>query len=270
MLSNIWIKMKAVAGSNFDNAMAEWQTYKETPWGRLRYRVAAANLADHLPPAPAQILDIGGGDGEDSIPLAQQGYTVRVLDFSSEMVAHGNQAARAAGVADRITFEKGDVTQLGQHLAETVFDVVLCHNVLQYVPEPTAVLTDLYNLLHPNGLLSLIITNPHAEPLAAALRDYNIADALRYLDTHKKYVPLFDTTIQRYDDSELITLLQQCGFAVTAQYGIRCVCDYMADNSLKHDPDFYTQLEALELALRDKRPYLSLARAYHFIAQKSG
>jgi hypothetical protein len=52
------------------------------------------------------------------------------------------------------------------------------------------------------------------------------------------------------------------------QYGIRAICDFIANNDLKYDSDFYQKLETLELALSDNEPYKFLARFYHFIAQK--
>jgi len=260
--------MEQVAGENFDNGMATWQEYQAAPWGRLRYGIARANLESHLPSPPAYILDLGGGNGFDAVPLAKDGFAVSVIDFSQEMIAQGKRLAEAEGVADKMAFAVGDAMQLADQFSQPTFDAVLCHNVLQYVVEPTAVLTSIHNLLKPNGVLSLIITNPHTETFGFALREYDMQAALENIDKRTKYVAPFDTTIQRYTDSELITMLNSTGFSVEAQYGIRCVCDFVADNERKFDPDFYEQLEELEMALRDKRPYISLARFYHFVGEK--
>ncbi len=248
--------------------MAAWQSYQEAPWGKLRYRVARANLKPHLPQPPARILDLGGGNGLDAVPFAKDGFKVSVMDFSTEMITQGKLLAEAEGVADKMVFAVGDATQLADHFPQPIFDAVLCHNVLQYVTEPTAVLTAVYNTLKPNGVLSLIITNPHTETLGLALREYDMQAALENIGKRQKYVELFGTKIQQYTDNELITMLTSTGFSVEAQYGIRCICDFMADNERKFDPGFYEQLEALEMAVRDKRPYLSLARFYHFIGKK--
>jgi S-adenosylmethionine-dependent methyltransferase len=260
--------MNVATGDNFDKGMHAWQAYQEAPWGKLRYRIGRANLQPHLPQPPARVLDLGGGNGFDAVPLAQDGFSVSVLDFSAEMVAQGQRFAEAKGVSDRVTFIVEDATQLADRISEPTFDVVLCHNVLQYVEDGTAVFTSIFNALKPNGILSLIITNPYAETLAAALRDYDMQVALDYLDQQEKYVEMFDTIIQRHTDTELMAMLTSANFVVEAQYGIRCICDFIADNERKFDPDFYTQLEVLEMAVRDKRPYISLARFYHFIALK--
>lgn len=257
--------MQKVTGSNFDNGFAGWQDYQQAPWGRLRYRVALVNLQRHLPSPPARILDLGGGNGLDTIPLVKLGYTAVILDFSQEMIAQGQKLAAQEQVSDKIAFQVGDAMQF---LADERFDIILCHNLLQYVGDITAVLQNIHQTLRPGGIFSFIITNPHTETLAYALRDYDLAAAQENLTKSTKYVETFDTHIQRYTDDELIDMLQACGFTLPEQYGIRAICDFMADNERKFDPDFYEQLEQLELAVSNKHPYKLLARFYHFVCQK--
>ncbi len=257
--------MEKVSGSNFDKGFAQWQDYQQAPWGKLRYRVAQANLQQHLPPPPAQILDLGGGNGLDSLPLLKLGYTAVVLDFSQEMVAQGQKLAAQAQLSDKISFQVGDATQF---LSDEKFDIILCHNLLQYVEDVTAVLQNIHQTLHPGGIFSLMITNPHTETLAYALRDYDLVTAQENLNKSTKYVETFDTHIQRYTDDELKAMLQDGGFTLLEQYGIRAICDFMADDERKFDPDFYEQLEQLEIAVSNKHPYKLLARFYHFVCQK--
>lgn len=66
-------------------------------------------------------LDLGCGTGKNSIYLAQQGYTVVGVDFSTQAIELARRNARRAGAA--VDFFTGDVTRL-DFLAEP-FDVVL-------------------------------------------------------------------------------------------------------------------------------------------------
>lgn len=50
--------------------------------GYVRTYVLHHQLLEHLPPALASILDVGGGAGHQSFPLAQAGYDVTLLDPS--------------------------------------------------------------------------------------------------------------------------------------------------------------------------------------------
>lgn len=258
--------MKQPEAANFDQAIEAWHAYQEVPWGKLRYRVAQANLQNYLPQPPARILDLGGGNGLDAISLVKLGYTAVLYDFSQEMVTQGQKLASQERVDDKITFQIGDATQLDY--GQNEFDIILCHNLLQYVEDVTTILQKICFALRPHGIFSLMITNPFTETLAAALRDYDLAAALANLNQSTRYVETFDTTIQHHADTELKTMLEATGFTVLEQYGVRCVCDYLADNERKFDPAFYEQLERLELAVSNLYPYKLLGRFYQFICQK--
>jgi 2-polyprenyl-3-methyl-5-hydroxy-6-metoxy-1,4-benzoquinol methylase len=52
-------------------------------------------LCAHLPSTPARIVDVGGGAGQQSIPLAGSGHEVTILDTSAEMLEEA--ASRAPG-----------------------------------------------------------------------------------------------------------------------------------------------------------------------------
>ena len=42
-------------------------------YGQVRTHVLHAHLTEHLPAPPAEIVDVGGGAGHQSIPLARVG-----------------------------------------------------------------------------------------------------------------------------------------------------------------------------------------------------
>ena len=48
--------------------------------GRLEYLRTRELLSRHLPPAPATVLDVGGGAGAYALPLAREGYSVHLID----------------------------------------------------------------------------------------------------------------------------------------------------------------------------------------------
>ena len=54
--------------------------------GYVRTHVLHHQLLEHLPAAPAGVLDVGGGAGHQSFPLAVAGYDVTVLDSSPAML----------------------------------------------------------------------------------------------------------------------------------------------------------------------------------------
>src|ERR1700756_5578567 len=59
--------------------------------GYVRTYVLHRHLLDHLPPPPARVLDVGGGAGNQSFPLAQAGYDVTIIDPSAAMLDKARQ-----------------------------------------------------------------------------------------------------------------------------------------------------------------------------------
>lgn len=68
------------------------------PAGRLEFWRTQDVLRRVLPPAPARVLDVGGGSGVHAEWLARDGYGVRLLD---PVPLHVEQAARLPGVSAR-------------------------------------------------------------------------------------------------------------------------------------------------------------------------
>ena len=252
----------------FNQGMAAWKENQVAPWGRLRYTIMLANLAPHLGQAPQRILDMGGGNGAESILLAQQSHEVTLVDFSREMLAEAQTTIIDLALVEQIKLHQADVIELPTLFAPASFDAILFHNVLQYVPDPHAALQAIHHVLHPDGFFSLSIINPHSEVLATALREFDLETALAQVDSKEKQQNIFGLDHPLYELTDLHQMLANTDFAVEALYGVRCLNDYISDNERKSDPIFFAQLEALELAVRDKYPYYLLARFYHLIARK--
>ncbi|MFC9896887.1 class I SAM-dependent methyltransferase [Nocardia sp. NPDC127579] len=60
---------------------------------------------------PGTALDLGAGEGGDAIWLAQRGWRVTAADISATALGRAAGHAAAAGVGDRITWAKHDLTQ---------------------------------------------------------------------------------------------------------------------------------------------------------------
>lgn len=80
-------------------------------------------LIDMLALEPGQrILDVGCGPGRHAIALGQRGFVVHGIDISERFTEIASAAADAAGVADRVTFERADATTWH---AKTAYDAVI-------------------------------------------------------------------------------------------------------------------------------------------------
>ncbi|MDZ7675818.1 MAG: hypothetical protein U5K30_12225 [Acidimicrobiales bacterium] len=59
--------------------------------GRVRTHVVHQHLVEHLPAPPARIVDVDGGAGHQSIPLARLGHDVTIADPSPAMLERARQ-----------------------------------------------------------------------------------------------------------------------------------------------------------------------------------
>lgn len=252
----------------FDAKLPVFRENQNAPWGRLRYSIAFANVGRHLDRQPLQVLDAGGGNGLDAIPFTAQGHTVTVLDYSTEMLAEARRNAEANNAVEQMTFCHADLKDVSMLFPEAQFDLILCHNVLQYVDDVIGALDVLCRALRPGGLISLICVNRYSESYRLAFMQMDLEAARAHLDATTIMTNIFGVPVHVYSGEELGQSLQQAGCSILGQYGLLCVCGYIPNNDIKYDPNFFTRLESLERTLTDKYPYYLLGRYAQVIARK--
>jgi S-adenosylmethionine-dependent methyltransferase len=251
----------------FDTRLDAFQQWQASPWGRLRYTITEANLLRHLDEEPRRVLDVAGGNGLDAVRLAARGHEVTVLDPAGAMLSNAKEHAEAFDVADRLHVVQAAAEDAPELFGADEFDVVLCHNLLQYVEDRRSVLAAILAPLRENGLLSVLAPNADSDPLRTAIRALDPRGALDNLDSDLSYVDLLDIDLPACTAAETIGHLAELGIGLVARYGVRCVCDYITDEEIKRDPAFFAELERLELVLSDRMPYLLTARFFHLIAR---
>jgi SAM-dependent methyltransferase len=161
-----------------------------------------------LPDAPA-ILDVGCGTGEISSRLAEVFPRARVtgVDLLEPHLALARQ--RYTTLADRLTFQQADAFELP--FAARSFDLVVCRHLLQAVPTPEKILTEMVRVAKPGAVLHLIPEDYdmiHAGPARldvaafwhAAPRAYGRATGIdlhvgTHVFAHLRALPVDDITI---------------------------------------------------------------------------
>ncbi|GAA1959462.1 methyltransferase [Nocardioides panacihumi] len=248
----------------FEERLAEWKAWAEAPWGRIRFAVVGETLrrqTDWLG-RRLRVLDVGGGDGRDAVPLAVAGHDVTVLDPAPGWLAEARSRAAEAGV-ELTTLEGGldDLPVTG------TFDLVLCHFVLHYRPAGTADLARLAALVRPGGRLSVMAPNPAAMVLMRLTRSGPEA-ALRELVAEAQHSVTFDHTARKITAEEMASDLEQVGLAVVDRYGTRIANDLLTDDEAKRDPAYFDRLLELELALCDREPFLRVGGMWQLVAER--
>ncbi len=129
-------------------------------------------LKEYLPPAPASILDIGGGPGRYAIALAKEGYDITLFDLSQGNLTFAQDKAREAGVS-LSDYVHGSATDLS-HFADNTFDAVLLMGPLYHLLTPEErqqAVAEAWRVLRPGGVCFAAFIGRYAAVLDAAVKD---------------------------------------------------------------------------------------------------
>ena len=121
----------------------------------MRGREATHELAELLQiPAGARVLDVGSGLGGPSRMLASEyGCRVTGVDLTREYCSVATELARRSGLADRVSYRRGDATRLP--FPEGSFDVVWTQHVSMNVPDKRAMFAEMARVLRPGGQVAI-------------------------------------------------------------------------------------------------------------------
>ncbi len=147
----------------------------------------------------AKVADVGCGYGSSTILMAKAYPMSQFVgyDYHEASIVAAREAARRAGVADRVKFEvvSGEAVPAGD------FDLICCFDCVHDMGNPVGVLSRLHGALKPNGTLMIV------EPFANDALEQNLTPIGRIF----------------YGASTLIctpaSLSQEVGLALGAQAG---------------------------------------------------
>jgi S-adenosylmethionine-dependent methyltransferase len=248
---------------------AVYAGYLRTVEGRLRADLAWENLREFLPPKPQhRALDVGCGTGEMALRLAGLGFQVTALDGSETMLAEAQRTAAEAGLQGLIRVVCSNAEQLSTLFSPSSFDVIVCHNLLEFVDRPSAILQAIELLLAPSNhaVASVIVRNRAGEVLSAALKagDLDLAEA--NLTAPKVRAKLIDQLVSVFTPAELRSMLFAAGLEVLAECGVRVFSDYLPQE-LVTDSAHYPRLLALEHKLGQQPDFAAIARYTQIIVR---
>ena len=264
------MRMTAKADSEgFQSGANKYAVYLETPEGRLRSDLAFANLQHFLPLQAKHslcALDLGCGTGVTAVRLARLGIHVTLLDSSPAMLDIAKRAAQEAGVTDKVVLRHGDATRFSNLFHTPSFDVILCHNVLEYLDEPGAVLRGAARALRDSSaILSVLVRNQAGEVFKAALQVGDLAIAENNLTAEWTEESLYGGRVRLFPSNSLQAMLKAASLAVIAERGVRVLADYLPPR-VSRIAD-YERIFELERKLGNRPEYAAVSRYTHCLAR---
>lgn len=226
------------------------QQYKqmlEQPWGKIQYEIIFAQLA-HL--KNKKILDFGSGLGLVSKFLSENNEVVAIEPEKEMLFAYSNH-----------TYEKilGSLEQVEEFESES-FDIVLCHNVLEYIEENNRekYLSEFKRVLKRDGKLSIIKHNQVGKIMQAVVFSNDVDQALDLLKGNEFRSVSFNSGSTYTIDK----LLEMSKMKLDKYQAIRTFYSLQM-NEVKTQDKWIEKMTEMELSVCDLYPYKDISFLQH-------
>ena len=229
-------------------------------WDVLR-DVVSARVAETGRQA-LDIVDVGGGTGGLAVPFAALGHNVTVVDPSPDALAAAQRRAAEAGA--RLTAVQGEAASLDSVVGTKAADLVICHNVLEYVDSPGDAMTAIAAVLRPSATVSVLASNVVAAVLHRALAG-RFTEARQLLQDEPPGPP------RRFTLPALTALIEGAGLRAGEAHGLRIFSGLVPGALLDGDAGGVggtEALRALEAAAAATPPLRDIAAQLHLLGHR--
>ena len=211
--------------------------------------------------AALDIVDVGGGTGGLAVPFAALGHNVTVVDPSPDALAAAQRRAAEAGA--RLASVQGEAASLDGVVGPGAADLVICHNVLEYVEAPADAMSAIARVLRPSATVSVLASNAVAAVLHRALAG-RFAEARALLSGR----PRPADPPRRFTLPELTALVEQAGLRAGEAHGLRIFGGLVPGALLDGDAAATEALRALEEAAASTPPLRDIAAQLHVLGHR--
>ena len=211
--------------------------------------------------AALDIVDVGGGTGGLAVPFAALGHNVTVVDPSPDALAAAQRRAAEAGA--RLASVQGEAASLDSLVGPA--DLVICHNVLEYVDEPADAMSAIARVLRPSATVSVLASNAVAAVLHRALAG-RFTEARQLLETEGAA-----GTPRRFTLPALTALIEGAGLRAGEAHGLRIFSGLVPGALLDGDAGGAggtEALRALEAAAAASPPLRDIAAQLHLLGHR--
>lgn len=246
---------------NFDDLAERFKrTIYNTPRGQLRLMALEQDFTGaQVPMNQAQVLDIGGGQGQFSLWLAEQGANVHLCDISEEMLKLARDQFADRGLPLQSTL--CSLQDVNESFPEQ-FDLVLNHAVLEWLADPFEALATLANKVKPRGYLSLMFYNLHGHQWRQLMNGRTHAPK----SANPRLREEGNAPQHPLDPDEIQQAMETLGFEMITWRGIRCIHDHMHQKIRERIGQDAVNRSDLEVGTQE--PYRRLGRYVHFLMRK--
>lgn len=222
-------------------------------WERLLKKIVWAQLGNIC---GKSILDFGSGEGVTANHLAENNNVV-AIEPSEDMLVN-----RWADFEYKQI--QGDVTKLSD-FDDNTFDMIICHNVLEYIEDKKHVLDELHRVLKPQGVLSIVKHNRAGRVMQMAVLLDELEKANELLDGKNSTASKFGAI--RYYEDEMISEWSP-GLTIKDCFGIRTFWDLQQNQEKHNSEEWQNRMMQLEMRVSQMDEYRKIAFFHHLLVSK--
>lgn len=181
-------------------------------------RAAAESITGASERDVLDIVDVGGGTGGLAVAFAGLGHRVTVVDPSPDALAAGQRRAAEARVP--LVAVQGEADELDALIGAATADLLICHNVLEYVDSPAESMAVIARVLRPGAAVSVLAANAAAGVLHKALAG-RYAEASELLAAIGPDGGASAPPPRRFTLEGLVALIEAAGLRAGQAHGVR-------------------------------------------------
>ena len=223
------------------------------PWEFLMKRIVWQQLGNI---EDKKILDFGSGIGVTADYLAKNN-DVTAIEPDKESVNErwrDNQYKQITGSTDEL-----------RKFYDESFDMIICHNVLEYARDREEIVKEFARVLKLNGKISIVKHNRAGRvmQMVVLLNDFDHAHSL--LDGNDGVSTKYGV-IQYYEDSDIEKWCPQ--LKITKILGMRTFWDMQQNQEIHKDTNWQDKMIEIEMRVSDIDVYKDIAFLHHLLIEK--
>lgn len=237
-----------------DEAIKNYYNVTKMPWSQLYYRM----VEDHLKAFKGKkILDFGSGFCILANRLAKDNEVI-AMEPNEDMKEYRDQDNDYLHIV-------GGYDQLKNFDDET-FDLIVCHNVLEYAKERREIVDEFARILKKDGMLSVVKHNHTGKVMQKVIYENNIDEAISILNGGETSAQSFGK-ISYYQDEDIAKWNDS--FIIEEVLGIRTFWGLQQNNDPKKDANWQDKMLDVEMKVSKMKEYKNIAFFHHVLMRKS-
>ena len=232
----------------------------KAPWGRMFYDLLFEQL--NIPHQPKlNILDFGSGLGVTANHYAAW-HNVIAIEPNLEMIESSFNENEYKQI-------NGGIIDIADFQTDS-FDYIFCHNVLEYIEDKKPIVSELFRVLKPGGILSVVKHNRVGRVFHTTVFKNDPKKALSLLDVNANDKSNYLGTQYIYSNDYITALASKYDGKNKEIFGMRAFYALGQDNTVKYTDEWYSSMVALEKSVSVIDEYKNAAFFSHLLFEKIG